>query len=176
MDLAQFQNEVGKLLQSLDRLNYYQLLGISQSSTEAEIKEAFFRAASFYHPDRFTQHDTMLRDKLYAIFKRINEAYHTLSKSEDRKRYNEGLPRGELRLRKENRLDERPKKPEDTIMTPAGRQFYQAYLEAMKAGDLSKAKLNLQMALGREGNRNEFLMKKANELMAEMNKKKKPGG
>jgi len=173
VDLKQFSNEVAKLQQSLDRLTYYQLLGVNEASTQNQIKEAFFRAAAFYHPDRFTQEDQTLRDSLYVIFKRLNEAYHTLIRPEERQRYNEGLTRGDLRLHKESRLDERQKKPEDTIMTPTGRQFYQAGLDAIKAGDLNKAKLNFQMALTREGMKNDFLILKLTELQSEMKKKKK---
>ncbi len=63
-------------------VNYYQILGIPISATQAEIKAAFKRLAMEYHPDR-NPGNKEAEEK----FKEINEAYHTLSDSLKKSRY-----------------------------------------------------------------------------------------
>lgn len=53
--------------------DYYQILGVSKNSTEAEIKKAYRNQARKYHPDVNKSQDSETR------FKEINEAYQVLS-------------------------------------------------------------------------------------------------
>jgi curved DNA-binding protein CbpA len=54
--------------------NYYEILGVSNTADPATIKAAFKRLAMHYHPDRNPG-----RPDAEEMFKKINEAYHTLS-------------------------------------------------------------------------------------------------
>ena len=54
--------------------NHYQTLGISDTASEAQIKEAFKKLAVRYHPDK-NQGDREMEER----FKEINEAYQMLS-------------------------------------------------------------------------------------------------
>ena len=63
--------------------DYYDILGLDRSASEAEIKRAFRRLAFKYHPDRNSE------DGAEARFKEINEAYEVLGDPEKRKRYDE---------------------------------------------------------------------------------------
>jgi molecular chaperone DnaJ len=61
--------------------DYYEILGISKSADEKEIKRAYRKLAGEYHPDKNSSPDA---DKK---FKEINEAYSVLSDSQKRANY-----------------------------------------------------------------------------------------
>ena len=64
--------------------NFYDILGISKSASEAEIKKAYKKMAMQYHPDR-NKGDK----KAEAKFKEVNEAYQTLSDTTKKKNYDQ---------------------------------------------------------------------------------------
>lgn len=59
--------------------NYYDVLGVDKSASKEEIKKAFYKLASKYHPDK--------KDGDEAKFKEVNEAYQILSDDKKRKEY-----------------------------------------------------------------------------------------
>jgi molecular chaperone DnaJ len=64
------------------KADYYELLGVSRTCTEAELKSAFRKAAMQHHPDRNPG------DKEAEVkFKEINEAYQALSDKDKRAAY-----------------------------------------------------------------------------------------
>ena len=69
---------------SVEFKNYYAILGVAPSASEAEIKNAFRRLARKYHPD-VAKDKTDAGDK----FKEINEANEVLSDPEKRRKYDE---------------------------------------------------------------------------------------
>ena len=67
---------------------HFEVLGLERASTEAQVKEAYFRLARRFHPD--VHHDPALadlRDKIEAIFVRLGEAYEVLRNPRIRAKY-----------------------------------------------------------------------------------------
>ena len=63
--------------------DYYQILEVSDTATQVDIKKSYRRLAMKYHPDKnFENKAAELK------FKIIQEAYHTLSNEKRRQRYN----------------------------------------------------------------------------------------
>lgn len=70
------------LMEFLSMEDYYDILGISKTASDADIKKAYRQLALKYHPDR-NQNDKAAEEK----FKKISEAYAVLSDEEKRKQY-----------------------------------------------------------------------------------------
>ena len=67
----------------MDTLDYYAILGIDKSATEADIKKAYRKLARKYHPD-LNPNDA----EAHKNFQKVNEANEVLSNPENRKKYN----------------------------------------------------------------------------------------
>lgn len=67
-----------------EKRDYYEVLGVSKTATEAEIKKAYRKLAMKYHPD-YNPGDKSAEEK----FKEINEANEVLSNAEKRQRYDQ---------------------------------------------------------------------------------------
>ncbi|WP_435139373.1 DnaJ C-terminal domain-containing protein [Formosa sp. A9] len=66
----------------MEYIDYYNILGIDKSATDADIKKAYRKLARKYHPD-LNPNDKEAEKK----FKDINEANEVLSNAENRKKY-----------------------------------------------------------------------------------------
>lgn len=64
--------------------NYYDILHVSESASEDEIKQAYRKLAKEYHPDRHPDDKSA-----EAKFKEIGEAYEVLKDTEKRRKYDE---------------------------------------------------------------------------------------
>lgn len=68
-----------------EKRDYYEVLGISKTASDDEIKKAYRQLAKKYHPDANPNN----KAEAEAKFKEINEAYETLSNPEKRKMYDQ---------------------------------------------------------------------------------------
>lgn len=67
-----------------EKRDYYEVLGVDKSASEADIKKAFRAAAKKYHPD-LNPGDATAEER----FKEVNEAYEVLSDAEKKARYDQ---------------------------------------------------------------------------------------
>ncbi|MEN9782606.1 MAG: molecular chaperone DnaJ [Pseudomonadota bacterium] len=65
--------------------DYYQILGVSRSATQDEIKKAYRKLAMENHPDKHSENKAHYEKK----FKEINEAYSTLSDQNKKAHYDQ---------------------------------------------------------------------------------------
>ena len=68
----------------MSKRDFYEILGVSKTATEAEIKKAYRKKAIQYHPDK-NQGDKAAEEK----FKEAAEAYEILSSPEKKQRYDQ---------------------------------------------------------------------------------------
>ena len=65
--------------------DYYEVLGVSKTATDEEIKKAYRRLAKKYHPDANPDN----KEEAEAKFKEVNEAYEVLSDPKKRQMYDQ---------------------------------------------------------------------------------------
>lgn len=68
-------------MKGMTKRDYYEVLGVSKTASEDEIKKAFRKAAVKYHPDKEGGDE--------AKFKEVNEAYEVLKDKQKRQRYDQ---------------------------------------------------------------------------------------
>ena len=83
---------INKTYDALNGLTYYELLGVDANCNARALRDAYFGLSLEFHPDRFfLMTSGALKEKIYAIFRRINEAYVVLSDERKRVTYDQGL-------------------------------------------------------------------------------------
>ncbi len=147
---TQFDAYVLEIHKVLDQLDYYRLLGVTADDDRPAIKKMFYKIAAKFHPDRNRDASETVRDALYDIYKRLNEAYRVLGDAEQREMYDRALTMGKKRLELDDRRALKPKRPEETITSRSAQQFYRQAVAAMKEGQWLQAELHAQVALGHE--------------------------
>jgi curved DNA-binding protein CbpA len=154
-DEARLRRLLERLESDLDRLSYYNLLGVPPDASVEEIRRAFRVQALLLHPDRhFNQPDPALKRRITAIYKRVSEGYRVLNHPKQRPIYDQLLAFGEVRFSKEKaeqlaRLaqDQGDDTGQDgAISHPQARQFYGMGKDALRRQQFKEAIAYFQQA------------------------------
>ncbi|MEE9385618.1 MAG: J domain-containing protein [Nannocystaceae bacterium] len=142
--------EIERLHAGLHTLSYYDVLGLSRSTDYVAIREAFYARAQRFHPDRYVgQTDLSLKAAVYALFKRMTEAYNVLSDPELRAKYDVALSQGECRLPAGSR-GRRIGNAERRINNAFARIYFRAASEKFAQGEWTGAWIDVELGLSLE--------------------------
>lgn len=87
------RQEIDAVAARLGTANHFELLGVTLASSVDEVRRAFFEASRKFHPDRYYGKKLgPYAQKLDQIFKRMAEAYNTLSDPAKRNAYLDANP------------------------------------------------------------------------------------
>ena len=73
----------------MSKRDYYEVLGVEKSASEAEIKKAYRKLAIQYHPDKYATKPEAEQKEAEEKFKEAAEAYSVLSDKDKRARYDQ---------------------------------------------------------------------------------------
>ncbi|XP_057949381.1 chaperone protein dnaJ 72 isoform X2 [Malania oleifera] len=68
--------------------DHYKVLGLRRDASKEEIKQAFWKLAMQFHPDKHSHSPNSVKDDATRQFKRLSEAYDVLSDDRKRADYN----------------------------------------------------------------------------------------
>ena len=140
---------VDRAFANLDHVDYYQVLGVSSAVSADQIRQAYYRLATYLHPDvHGVDIDTAYHAKLTAVFSRVVEAYKVLSNEGRRSSYDRVLAGGSMRMRSGTKPP--PMRPADQLTNPKAKRFFELSQRALGDHDIKSARTNLKLALSME--------------------------
>jgi tetratricopeptide (TPR) repeat protein len=89
-DKKRFEEEIRKLLEGAEKGTFYDLLGVTASSTPAQVRESFHSMARKFHPDKHMGRSEWI-GLLQDLMGRLTTAYKTLVDDEKRAAYDKQI-------------------------------------------------------------------------------------
>lgn len=143
-------DDLESLHAGLDTWSYYAFLGVEPACDYIEIRDAFYRRAQRFHPDRFLQsEDEHVRNAAYSVYKRIAEAYNVLIDPQLRIVYDEAFAQGQHRLSDLAR-SRRLSADERQVTNPFARVYIRSAREKLEARRLESAWVDAKLGLSLE--------------------------
>jgi curved DNA-binding protein CbpA len=88
------QAQIIETLRSADKLNHYELLGVSMDADRNEIRKAYFALSKTFHPDAyFGKRLGSFKAKMEVIFRKVTDAYEAVGRENKRDAYDRYLKR-----------------------------------------------------------------------------------
>jgi DnaJ-class molecular chaperone len=173
----QFWPQLKALAQSIDGLDYFQILNLPATASGPQIKTSYYALARALHPDKFYHiQEDELKGAVHKIYKRVTEAYTILKDEPKRIQYLRDI-QGPDRAKKlrfneasEQEQKEQQRQATRVAKTPKGEQMYNASMVALQNGKLDEAFKAMQSAVLMEPGNAEL-----KRLLGELDKKRKGG-
>jgi DnaJ-class molecular chaperone len=145
----------------LDKLSYYDLLGVHPKASHDDLRRAFHVFAESFHPDAHHARPPEEKKAVDTIFKRGAEAFRVLSEPHLRAQYDQALTLvadkgsaraavAQTRTVSNASIAPAPMRLIDSIKSPGARPFVLRAEELARKNDFKQAKLQLTMALHME--------------------------
>lgn len=155
-----YHPQLKQLAQTIDQLDYYEILNLPQDATTALIKDSYFGQSRALHPDRFYHlPDEELKAAIHKIYKRITEAYVILKDPQKRAKYTADVNGSQraTKLRFNETAEVEVKKEQEAAKevckTPKGRQLWRTVEQDLRDEKWDAAFRNLQsISLWEAGN------------------------
>ena len=145
--LAERRQEIVTRAQTIDKQNYFEMLGITPQTPAEDAKNAYIALAKTWHPDRLPSALHDVKEQCARVFARMSEAHQTLTDAEKRKRY--------LTLMKEG--GETPEAQQEIQnVIGAAVQFQKAEI-CLKKNDLAQAEELARRALQMDPNQADYI-------------------
>jgi curved DNA-binding protein CbpA len=132
--------------ESLETMNYYDILRVPTSASAEEIQKAFHDLSLRCHPDRFVEEPPDVAEAASTVFKRLVEAYNCLRRPALRQRYDAELHKGQVKF-DEQKLADKPKFEQRTLYMIAkdarAKQFAAKADRFLSMGKLEEARIQL---------------------------------
>ena len=146
----ELQQEVLRLYQGQDSLSYYDFLGLRPGCDYVAVRDAFYVRAQQLHPDRFVAlGKSDLTRQVYAVYKRVTEAFNVLSDPWLRVAYDEARLKGEHRLSDVARA-RRLRADERQLSNPFARIYLRSAQTKVERGELLAAWIDVRLGLSLE--------------------------
>lgn len=105
-DLGQwraFNKELNTILATFKTQNYYQILGLQNSAPHHALVEIYDQLSARYHPDRYAtiagnKWGDVIIGKVTTLYQLVVEAFSVLSNRRSRRRYDDELKKGNIRM------------------------------------------------------------------------------
>lgn len=148
--MGELVSEVARLNNEIDTLSYYAFLAVGPKTDYIGIRDAFYTRAQLFHPDRFVAMEgESVKKAVYAVYKRMTEAYQVLSDPELRASYDRALRQGQVRLAAEARA-RRLDADERQVSNPFARIYLRSGRHKYEQGDLNGAWIDCELGLSLE--------------------------
>jgi len=162
--------EISYFSENMDSYDYYTFFGLPKNATLAEIKSKYIAMARKYHPDKFRNVPSDIREKAYNITKRANEAYSVLMNPARKVIYDKMLAENPETKRFDFRIKVTYNEtPEDTIQNSQARRFAILAVKAIEGQDYKSALTQLKMAASMEKN-NAYIDRLIQEVTQKLSK------
>lgn len=148
--MGELVSEVARLNDGIEAYSYYDFLAVARSTDYIGIRDAFYKRAQRFHPDRFVAMEgESVKKAVYAVYKRMTEAYQVLSDPELRAAYDRVLAEGQVRLSSQER-SRRLDADERQVSNPFARIYLRSGRSKFERGDFNGAWIDCELGLSLE--------------------------